>query len=141
MLAKKSQIFISYARADSEVALKLGKDLRAAGVKIWLDQLDIATGEHWDDAIDDALKRCGKFLIILSPKSVASKNVKDELSFALQKEKVIFPVLYKECEIPFRLSRIQYSNLTGDYEGGLKQLIQALTKRQRKTVRAQSFGG
>ena len=34
-----------------------------------------------------ALKACDSFLIILSPKSVVSDNVKDELSFALEQNK------------------------------------------------------
>jgi TIR domain len=37
-------VFISYARADSEFVLMLGKRLRREGIKIWLDQLDIPPG-------------------------------------------------------------------------------------------------
>ncbi|NIV92429.1 TIR domain-containing protein [candidate division KSB1 bacterium] len=39
MSTENPRIFISYARADSEFALKLGKDLRSAGADIWIDQL------------------------------------------------------------------------------------------------------
>lgn len=48
-------IFFSYSRSDSEFVLKLAKDLRDAGVSIWLDQLDIAPGSHWDASIEKAL--------------------------------------------------------------------------------------
>jgi hypothetical protein len=30
--------FVSYARADSQLALKLASDLKAAGVDVWLDE-------------------------------------------------------------------------------------------------------
>jgi len=36
-----SAVFVSYSRADSEFALKLVRDLKAAGISVWLDQLDI----------------------------------------------------------------------------------------------------
>jgi len=43
-------IFLSYSRADSEIALNLTRDLKAAGVPIWLDQQDIPFGKPWDRA-------------------------------------------------------------------------------------------
>ena len=69
--------FISYSRADGEFALKLANDLRVAGVNIWLDQLDIPPGARWDRAVEDALETCGRLLIILSPTSAGSENVRD----------------------------------------------------------------
>jgi TIR domain len=42
---KKTSIFLSYARADNEFALKLAQDLRAAGVSLWVDQFDIEPGQ------------------------------------------------------------------------------------------------
>jgi hypothetical protein len=40
--------FLSYARADGPFALRLAGDLRAAGVELWLDQLDILPSQRWD---------------------------------------------------------------------------------------------
>jgi hypothetical protein len=76
--------FLSYAREDSAFALKLAKALRSAGVAIWIDQLDIPAGVHWDRAVEEALRNCGRFLVILSPESVASTNVMDEVSDSLE---------------------------------------------------------
>lgn len=58
----RQKIFISYSRADAEFALKLAKDLRSAGADIWIDQLDIVSGERWDEAVEEALE----VLILLS---------------------------------------------------------------------------
>lgn len=38
MLQPSVTYFISYSREDSEFALKLAQDLRAAGAHIWMDQ-------------------------------------------------------------------------------------------------------
>ena len=37
-------IFVSYARSDSELVLKVAKALRNEGRRIWVDQLDIPKG-------------------------------------------------------------------------------------------------
>jgi hypothetical protein len=70
---------------------------------VWIDQLDIEPGMPWDREVEDALASCACLLVILSPVSVKSDNVRDEVSFALSKQKRIIPVLYRECEVPFRL--------------------------------------
>jgi hypothetical protein len=70
--------FFSYSRKDSEFVLRLAKDLRHAGAVVWLDQLDIKPGEHWDGAVEKALATCDRMLVILSPDSVNSTNVMDD---------------------------------------------------------------
>jgi hypothetical protein len=119
-------IFFSYSRQDSEFALKLGTDLRASGTTIWLDQLDIEPGERWDVAIQKALTECGRILVILSPDSVQSTNVMDEVSYALEENKVVIPVFHRDCEIPFRLRRLQHTDFRGDYQTALEKLVKHL---------------
>jgi TIR domain len=119
--------FVSYARTDGEFALKLANDLRAANVKVWVDQLDIKAGETWDRAVEDALEKCTGLLIILSPGAISSRAVLDEVSFALEEKKKVVPVLYQTCEIPFRLRRIQRIDCTFNYSAGLSKLVDALS--------------
>jgi len=49
--------FFSYSREDSEFALRLAEDLKAAGAVVWIDQLDISPSEEWDIAVEEALIR------------------------------------------------------------------------------------
>ena len=125
-MSQEAHIFISYAREDREFALRLARDLRSEGVNIWMDQLDIPPGVRWDRAIEQALRTCDRLLIILSPASVASENVMDEVAFALNREKRIVPVLHCRCEIPLRLLRLQYIDFTSDYNQGLTALLAEL---------------
>jgi hypothetical protein len=118
--------FFSYSRTDSVFVLKLAKDLREAGVQIWLDKLDIKPGSHWDSSIEAALNACQRMILVLSPSSVESTNVMDEVSFALENNKTIIPVLLSECKLPFRLKRLQWIDFTGDYNTGLQQLLDSL---------------
>lgn len=120
------KIFFSYSRVDSPFALKLAKDLREAGADIWIDQLDIPAGSHWDAAVEKALNTAAYVLVILTPASTASTNVMDEVSFALESGKKIIPVLLEDCLPPFRLRRLQRIDFTSDYDNGFKQLIISL---------------
>ena len=118
--------FFSYSREDSEFALRLAEDLRTAGAAVWIDQLDIEPGTRWDRAIEDALNNCPRMLVILSPLSVKSDNVRDEISFALKKQKTVIPILHLDCDLPIRLARLQYIDFRSDYAGGLEALLKTL---------------
>ena len=95
--------FFSYSRANSDFALKLAADLKAAGACVWMDQLDIDPGQEWDSAVEQAVARCPRMLLILSPASVQSRNVRNEIAFALDEQKTIIPVLYQDCTVPLQL--------------------------------------
>jgi hypothetical protein len=123
--------FFSYSRADSSFVVQLAADLKAAGANVWLDQLDITPGQRWDSAIEDALKICPRLIVILSPTSVNSTNVMDEVSFALEEQKTVIPVIYTDCAIPFRLRRLQHVDFKHDYGHGLKELLNVLAPRQK----------
>jgi hypothetical protein len=114
---------LSYAREDSQFALQLAKGLRASGESIWLDQLDIAPGERWDKSVEEALASCGRVLVILSPISVASTSVVDEVPYALDERKTLIPILYRDCPIPLRLRRLQYVDFRANYPGGMQNLL------------------
>ncbi|MBL8296605.1 MAG: toll/interleukin-1 receptor domain-containing protein [Bryobacterales bacterium] len=121
--------FFSYSRDDAEFVLRITKDLRAAGINVWLDQLDIVPGQPWDRAVEEALEGCQRLLVGLSRSSVESSNVMDEVSYALDEKKTVIPVILKECRIPFRLRRLQYVDFRAGYEKGLTELAGALGKK------------
>jgi hypothetical protein len=126
MTSDTPTIFFSYGRADAEFVLKLANDLRSEGISLWIDQLDIPAGERWDIAVGNALKASPSLLLVLSPASVASQNVMDEVAFALESNKKIVPVLHRRCDIPFRIRRLQYIDFTATYDGGFTQLLRTL---------------
>lgn len=126
MATESSRFFFSYSRDDSAFVLKLAQELRNAGANLWLDRLDIRGGQRWDDAIQAALQSCQGMLAVLSPSSVASQNVLDEVSYGLEEHKQVIPVLYQKCAIPFRLRRVQYVDFSSSYEEGFAELLRTL---------------
>jgi TIR domain-containing protein len=126
--------FLSYSRADEKIALRLASDLRDRGVAMWLDQLDIRPSEHWDRAIERAVRECRGLVVILSPRSVASDNVADEISFAIDSGKSVLPVMIERCTLPLRLTRMQVVDATDNYERALQQCVDELTRRDGEPV-------
>jgi TIR domain len=129
-MTQEAKAFFSYSRLDAEFALKLAKDLRNAGAGVWIDQLDISPGDHWDIAIQKAVGSSSSLLVILSPHSVESENVMDEVSYAIQEKKLVIPVVYQKCDIPLRLRRVQYVDAQTDYESGLRRILALLQAHQ-----------
>ena len=64
-----STAFVSYSREDLEFVLRLAKDLKAKGAKVWMDKLDIRPGQRWEAEIEAAVDGCSRMLVILSPAS------------------------------------------------------------------------
>jgi hypothetical protein len=125
-------VFVSYSRKDSGFALQLAHDLKSSGVPVWVDQWDIPAGVSWPQAIQEALKDCTHFLIVLSPSSVASTEVQHELNYALSKAKHILPVLYAPCEMPYRIQSLEYIDFVkGQYQDSIQELVQLFTRTTR----------
>lgn len=118
--------FISYSRKDGQFILQLAKDLRDAGADIWLDQLDIEPGTHWDLSVEKALQDCPNTILVMSPDSVNSNNVMDEFSYAIGSDKRVIPIMLKKCDVPFRLKRVQYIDFTDEYDKALARLVDVL---------------
>jgi len=114
--------FISYSRKDKDFALEFAREMKSAGYSVWLDQLDIPTGARWDDQVEKSLRECEVFLIILTPASVSSDNVKDEIGYAIDHGKRIMPILLENCDVPLRLRRFQYVDFTNvEFNEGIKR--------------------
>lgn len=129
MNSERESFFLSYSRSDEAFALKLAKDLRSQGVAMWVDQLDIRPSEHWDRAIERAVTSCRGIVVIVSPRSVASDNVADEISYAIDNGKSVLPVMIERCSLPLRLTRMQVVDAVDNYQRALQQCLDELRRR------------
>lgn len=123
----KHQIFISYSRKEKVFAERIYSDLRVAGFDVWMDTQEIHPGKigknEWDISIQNAINSCDFFVPIVSRASMESKNVLDECNYAINKGKIVIPVLQDDYELYYRLQRFQWLDFTENYEVGLQELI------------------
>jgi len=123
--------FLSYARADETIALRFADDLIAAGVQVWVDQYDIRPSQHWDRAVEAAVRSCEGMIVILSPRSAASPTVADEVSVAIDMQKDLIPILIEPCVLPLRMTRMQFIDAARDYDKALRRCLATIEGHER----------
>ena len=103
-----ARIFLSYSRKDEPFARRLAGSLSNMGADIWIDVEDIPAGMKWSSAIQQGLDEGDLLIVIISPDSMASRNVEDEWQYYLDHSKAVVPVLLEPAKIHFQLNRLQY---------------------------------
>ncbi len=71
--AGKHRVFISYRRADSDAAAKLSELCTQAGLEPWTNKI-VQPGENWQAKIEEAVKSCDTFLVLISDPSVQGES-------------------------------------------------------------------
>lgn len=121
-----NHIFISYSSQDREFALRLADDLEKM-FSVWIDREGLEGGVEWQEQIQAAITACAVFVVVVSPYSNQSDWVNRETLLADQLKKMRVPILI-EGTLPFRLLDLQYIDFQGAYAGGLRDLIEVLSK-------------
>src|SRR5688572_715261 len=93
-------VFISYSSKDETVVNDLIRILRAHGFEVWNDREGIGGGEEWRKQIVQAIKGARVVLLVLTPHSVVSKNVRKELDLAEDWKKTLLPVELATVVVP-----------------------------------------
>jgi len=91
--------FVSYAHADGHLVFPNITSLRQMGVNIWYDE-GIDPGNEWPEEIAEALDRSSLFICYVTPRSVVSRNCRNEVHFALNRNKVFIAIHLEETELP-----------------------------------------
>ena len=88
--------FISYSRADTLFVRRLHDRLAQAQRDVWVDWEDIPLSADWWREIQDGINKANAFVFIISPDSVQSDVCRDEINYAVNNNKRIVPVMYRE---------------------------------------------
>src|SRR5690606_10010925 len=102
-------LFISYSRSDAGFVRRMVDYLKDRHIDYWLDVDRIQAGEDWSDAVWAALQQCELMLLVLSPASMASKEVANEWKYYHNTGKPIIPVLVDAAtNIHYQLVALHY---------------------------------
>ncbi|HEY9671463.1 MAG TPA: TIR domain-containing protein, partial [Waterburya sp.] len=125
-------VFISYSRADSDLARQLNDELQLQGKTTWFDQESIASGADFAQEICQGIQACDNFLFILSPRSVNSPYCAEEVEYAAQLNKRFVTVLHREVnsdELHPELAKVQWIDFNHnerDFQANFRQLVRTL---------------
>jgi hypothetical protein len=129
-------IFISYAREDSEYAKRLFDSLpKHLDLNLWFDKESLLPGANWKNEILTGIEKSDFILILLSTRSVSKTGfVQREIREAIERisllppeKRLIIPVRVEECTPSLReLRSYQYLDLFPDWNAGIQKLYIAL---------------
>ena len=120
LILEKPLVFISYAKEDASIATKLYNKLKRDGLKPWLDLHHLPTGVKWESTIEETIKGCRFFLLILSEKAINKKGfIQKEIKMAFNVAELmpvnsvfILPLKVDNCEVPSILLKYQWLDYT-----------------------------
>jgi non-specific serine/threonine protein kinase len=98
--ANRPYVFLSYASSDRTRAIQIADLLEARGVSVWVDRRSITGGTSWSAEIVRGIEGCAALLVLLSPASVASPNVQQEVQLAWESRRPILPLLWEPVQLP-----------------------------------------
>lgn len=126
-------IFISHNHSDKPFARRLTVDLAALGAKVWLDEAEMNIGDSLIDKIEKAIDEVEFLAVVLSPASVASAWVREELKQALSSQLEgrgirVLPLMLRNCTTPGFLREKLYADFRVEehYEDALLQLASSI---------------
>jgi len=128
------RIFLSHSSEDRVFVNTLALDLKSRGFDVWYSEWELGVGDSLATAIQTGIAEASWLIVVLSPESVKSRWVREELNagFARQlaEDRVyILPVLHKDCEIPIFLRDRIYADFRHGYSTALQKLLWTLSCR------------
>lgn len=129
---RRLRVFLCHASNDKPSVRALYQWLHADNFDPWFDEESLLPGHEWEYEIEKAVRRSDVIVVCLSQRSINKRGyVQKEIKLALdeadkQPEGTIFiiPVKLEECDVPQRLSHLQWVNLFE--ERGYQRLMRAL---------------
>lgn len=131
-MERKVQVFLSYAREDSQAASKIYNALKHLEIEIWMDKVSISPGERWKSTIKNAIRNSRYFIALLSKNSVSKKGfVQKELKIALEvldeypnNEIFVIPLRLDDCAPSYeKLYELNWVDLFPSWDEGIKKVI------------------
>lgn len=126
-------VFLSHSSKDKFFARKLAETLTENGIDVWIDEAELRVGDSLVGKISAAIEKADYVAAILSPRSVRSSWVQQELRLAMTqeiggREIKVLPILIESCEIPAFLADKLYADFSDpdDFDGPLEKLLHAL---------------
>ncbi|CEG47005.1 transient receptor potential ca2 channel (trp-cc) family protein [Plasmopara halstedii] len=129
-------VFLSHGDKHSNFVQQLHRELTDAGIACYGDRnVDGQQFEARIHAAQEAILRCTCFLVILSTQTMTNELVRDQLAFAEDKGRPIFPITLNDLDIDldkrYSLARNELFHFMGDgmsFKPSVDRLIQGLRR-------------
>jgi len=133
-----AQVFTSYSSRDTETVDTIVEKMSQAVIDVWIDRPEIEAGDRWRVQIVTAIRTSPAFVLMLSPNSAASDNVRKELDLSQGYERKLFPLMLQKVrplpdEISYQLAGEQIIDVERfGFDEAVDRLIETLKDFLRK---------
>ena len=91
-------IFVSYAHTDAAIVFPELRWIREHGFNVWYDE-GISPGSRWTDDLASRIRNASTVLYLVTPRSVASENCRNEIDYALDCGRRLLVVHLRPAEL------------------------------------------
>jgi TIR domain len=124
------QIFLSYAQPDEAFAKVLSSQLKTKGFSVWRSAEEVLPGDNIWLRTGEALKKSKAMVVLVSPDSMSSENVRREIEYALgdpRYEGRLFPVRVRPTpDVPWILRKFKIFDAGRSAAKVVESIAQAL---------------
>lgn len=126
------QVFLTYAHSDKHAVRRLYHRLTRYGIRVWLDEEALVSGQNWKYEIRQAILRSTIVVVCLSKQFNKQGGFRhEEVKIALRKAEslpddqiFLIPVRLEKCDLPESLHQWQCVDLFET--DGFKKLLKAV---------------
>jgi hypothetical protein len=127
-----ARVFVSYSHSDRPVAEEIARALENESISVSFDSWDLKMGDSIIHRIREELSTSDFLIVLLSPESVASRWVREEVDIALstelrQRSITVVPAILRDCELPSGLLSYLPVDLRQNRAGGIAQLVDRIS--------------
>ncbi len=126
------KVFISYGHQDSELADYLADRLCEAGHAVWRSEEEVLPGENLALKVGQALEESDAMVVLVSPESIRSQWVREEINYALGSPNYagrVIPVLVRPTkDMPWFLRTLKAVKVGTNRDQVSKNIIDALQR-------------
>jgi hypothetical protein len=128
-----NSVFISYAQQDADIARQLTRALNDSGIAdVFFDRAALRPGSNWHLEVANALERANVMVVLVSPESMASEWVRQEINLALTSPRFegrVVPIEIRPTHtMPWILEQLQILHFDKDAETNRRQLVDRMHK-------------
>lgn len=127
-----TDVFISYSRKDKAFVQVLNQALADSKYDAWVDWENIPLTADWWEEIKAGIEGADTFIFVISPDSIESKVCGQEIDHAVENNKRLLPIVYREG---FDMSLVRptlgkhnwlFFRVADDFEHAFASLVEAL---------------
>ena len=125
------RVFLSHSSLDDGIVKTIAEELGRRRIEVWYDDWEIKVGDSIVERVFDGLGASDTLIVVLSPNSVRSRWVREELNTMMMRKLSehgirILPVLISDCEVPLPLLQLRYADFRRDFAKGISDVLDSL---------------